>query len=86
MVHKNEAIRGKILCDRIEIRLPAAKVRAAGWTRMESALQAVRDIGLEIEEPQRIQLMPVQDGTILVRWFDFGAAGRNSRQFGRLAP
>jgi hypothetical protein len=52
---------------------------------MESALQAVRDIGLEIEEPQRIQLMPVQDGTILVRWFDFGAAGRDSRQFGRLA-
>jgi len=52
---------------------------------MESALQAVRDIGLDIEEAQRIQLMPVQDGTILVRWFDFGSAGRNSGQYGRLA-
>lgn len=85
MAHKIEAIRGKILCTRIEIRLPAGKVRAAGWTRMESALQAVRDIGLDIEEAQRIQLMPVQDGTILVRWFDFGSAGRNSGQYGRLA-
>ncbi len=52
---------------------------------MDSALQAVRDAGLEIEEAQRIQVMPAQGGTVLVRWFDFGAAGRNTRQYGRLA-
>ncbi len=82
---KAEAIRGKILCTEIEVRLSAAEVRQPGWTRMESAIRAMERIGLEVEECQRIQVFPVKDGEVLVRFFDFGPAGSNTRQRRRVA-
>ena len=86
MAQKVEAIRGKILCTEIEVKLSAVQVRQPGWTRMESALRAMERIGLIVEECQRIQVFPVSDGDVLVRFYDFGAAGRNTGQRGRLAP
>ena len=80
-----EAIRGKILCTEIEVRLPVAEIRQPGWTRMESAIRAMERIGLEVEECQRIQVFPVKDGDVLVRFFDFGPAGSHTRKRGRLA-
>ena len=86
MAHKAEAIRGKILCTEIEVRLSAVEVRQPGWTRMESSLRALENVGLELKECQRIQVLPVSDSEVLVRFFDFGASGRNTGQRGRLAP
>ena len=82
---KVEAIRGKILCTEIEVRLPVAEIRQPGWTRMESAIRAMERIGLEVEECQRIQVFPVKGSDVLVRFFDFGPAGSHTRKRSRLA-
>ena len=85
MKKKIEAIRGTIHCDSLEVRLPAVAVRQAGWTRMEAATKAVRELGLEVEGHQRMQVIPVADGNVLVRFYDYDAAGRHTGQRSRLA-
>lgn len=85
MAHKIEAIRGKIRCTEVEIRLPAKAMRMPGWIRMEPTEAALAEVGLAIEGADRIQTFPEENGMVLVRFFDFGDSGRNTGQYRRMA-
>jgi hypothetical protein len=76
-----EIIGGDIRCELVELKVKAEQIRRPGLTRMEALAPLLAEAGIELGGACRVMIIPVNDGNVIVRWFDYGEASETPRHW-----